>query len=123
MYQSSAANNELTYEKKHELNLGFEFGFINNRINVAFDWYKRIYLIRRPPSSTQGTSGSIRRYGNIAEMKSNGVELSISTTNIKTKDFSWTTNFIYSHTHNEVTKLESAQRVIDLVSGVKVYGP
>ena len=118
MYQSSAANNELTYEKKHELNLGFEFGFINNRINVAFDWYKRNNYDLIGPISTQGTSGSIRRYGNIAEMKSNGVELSISTTNIKTKDFSWTTNFIYSHTHNEVTKLESAQRVIDLVSGV-----
>jgi TonB-linked SusC/RagA family outer membrane protein len=118
MYQSSAANNELTYEKKHELNLGFEFGFINNRINVAFDWYKRNNYDLIGPISTQGTSGSIRRYGNIAEMKSNGVELSISTTNIKTKDFSWTTNFIYSHTNNEVTKLESAQRVIDLVSGV-----
>jgi hypothetical protein len=45
------------------------------------------------------------------------VELSLSTTNIKTKDFSWTTNFVYSHTHNEVTELENVQRVIDLVSG------
>ena len=50
-------------------------------------------------------------------MKSNGVELSINTTNIKTKDFTWSTNFIYSHTHNEVTDLENNQRVIDLVSG------
>jgi hypothetical protein len=58
-----------------------------------------------------------RKYGNVASMKSNGVELSLSTTNIKTQNFTWTTNFIYSHTHNEVTELENIQRVIDLVSG------
>lgn len=50
-------------------------------------------------------------------MKSNGIEVSLQTTNIKTKDFSWTTNLIYSHTHNEVTKLEADSRVIDLISG------
>ena len=58
-----------------------------------------------------------QKYGNVASMKSRGVELSLTTTNIKTKDFSWTTNFIYSHTHNEVTELENNQRVIDLVKG------
>ena len=51
-------------------------------------------------------------------MKSNGVEMSLTTTNIKTKDFSWTTNIIYSHTHNEVTELENNQRVIEAYLGV-----
>lgn len=50
-------------------------------------------------------------------MKSNGLELSLSTTNIKTKDFSWATSLIYSYVHNEVTDLETSTRVIDLVSG------
>ena len=49
-------------------------------------------------------------------MESDGVEVSLSTVNIKKKDFSWTTSFIYSHTSNEVTKLESAERLIDLVA-------
>ena len=35
------ANEELTYEKKHELNLGLSAGFLNNRINVEFDWFRR----------------------------------------------------------------------------------
>ena len=50
-------------------------------------------------------------------MKSNGIELSLTTTNIKGRDFSWTTNLIYSHSHNEVTKLLSTRRIIDLISG------
>jgi hypothetical protein len=64
-----------------------------------------------------GIGGEVRKYGNVASMKSNGVEISLTTKNIQTADFSWTTNFIYSHTHNEVTKLENNQRIIDLVSG------
>ena len=34
-------NSELTYEKKHELNIGLALGFVDNRINVEFDWYRR----------------------------------------------------------------------------------
>ena len=118
LYQYSAGNSELTYEKKHELNIGADLGFFDNRINVTVDWYKRNNYDLIGPKFTQGTSGETTRYGNVASMKSNGVELSLSTTNIKTKNFTWTTSFIYSHTHNEVTTLDSNRRVIDLVSGV-----
>jgi hypothetical protein len=50
-------------------------------------------------------------------MGSSGVEFTLSTVNINTKDFKWTTDIIYSHTENKVTSLENMQRVIDLVSG------
>ena len=117
IYQSSAGNSELTYEKKHELNLGFEAGFLRNRINFTFDWYTRRNYDLIGPTSTEGISGAVTRYGNIAAMKSDGIELSLSTTNIKTKSFSWSTNFIYSHTHNEITDLMNTSRIIDLVRG------
>ncbi|MBS9768875.1 MAG: TonB-dependent receptor, partial [Flavobacteriaceae bacterium] len=109
-------NSELTYEKKNELNIGFEAGFINNRINLTFDWYKRNNYDLIGPVYTQGGGGQIVKFGNVASMKSDGVELSISSTNIKTEDFSWTTNFVYSKTNNEITQLESRKRVLDLVS-------
>ncbi len=111
------ANSDLTYEKKHELNIGLAAGFINNRINVEFDWYKRDNYDLIGLATTQGIGGQIRKYGNIASMKSHGVELSITTDNIVTKDFKWTTNFIYSHAKNKVTDLKTAKRVIDLVAG------
>ncbi len=112
--ESDRANGELTFEKKHELNLGVQFGFFDNRINFEFDWYKRNNYDLIGIVNTQMGG---EKYGNVASMKSNGVELSLTTTNVKTKDFSWTTNFIYSHTHNEVTELENNQRVIDLITG------
>ena len=112
--ESDRANGELTFEKKHELNLGIQLGFLKNRINFEFDWYKRDNYDLIGIVNTQMGG---EKYGNVASMKSRGVELSLTTTNIKTKDFTWTTNIIYSHTHNEVTELENNQRVIDLVKG------
>ena len=117
LYISQLANNDLSYEKKHELNLGLEAGFLDNRINFTLDWYKRNNYDLIGIATTQGVGGEIQKYGNIASMKSSGIEISLTTTNIKTKDFTWTTNFIYSHTHNEVTDLKTQKRVIDLVSG------
>lgn len=117
LYIKEVANQDLTYEKKHEFNIGLASGFLDNRINFELDWYSRRNYDLIGLATTQGLGGQIQKYGNIATMKSSGVEISLSTTNIKTRDFTWTTNFIYSHTKNEVTELETSKRIIDLVSG------
>ena len=108
-------NSDLTYEKKHELSLTADMGFLNNRINLEVSWYKRNNYDLIGPIVTEGIGGEIDKFGNIADMKSNGFELSLSTKNIKTEDFEWNTTFLYSHQKNEVTSLESNARVIDLI--------
>ena len=117
LYVADLANAALTYEKKHEFNVGAAVGFIDNRINVEFDWYKRNNYDLIGPVTTQGIGGQIIKFGNIASMESSGVEFTLSTVNISTKNFKWTTDFIYSHATNKVTSLENRQRIIDLVSG------
>ena len=107
----------MTYEKKKEFNLGVDLGFLNNRLNVTYDTYWRNNYDLIGVATTQGIGGELQKYGNIASMKSNGFEISISSTNIETKDFKWNTNFNYSHAYNEVTDLKTATRVIDLVKG------
>ena len=114
---SSFANPELTYEKKHEFNIGLSLGFLNNRINFDFDWYTRNNYDLIGPKRTTGVGGQIVKYANVASMKSHGEEFTLSTRNIVTKDFEWSTDFIYSHTHCEVTEFDSRNRVIDLITG------
>ena len=111
------ANPDLTYEKKHEFNLGVDLGFLNNRINVQFDWFKRNNYDLIGPRQTNGTKGVITEYANVASMKSHGEELSISTKNIVEKDFKWETDFIFSHVKTEVTELDAQSRIINLVTG------
>lgn len=54
---------------------------------------------------------------NIASMKSHGIEFTLSTKNIVTKDFDWNSDFIFSNSKNEVTDLKSNASIIDLVTG------
>lgn len=70
-------NSSLTYEKKHELNIGADMGFANNRINLVVDWYKRNNFDLIGDVTTQGIGGIIKKKGNVAEMKSNGIEISL----------------------------------------------
>jgi TonB-linked SusC/RagA family outer membrane protein len=127
-------NTNLTYEKKHEFNFGVDFGFLEDRISVAVDYYRRnnfdligqIYTIG--VGGGTGTSieigggaeiGSdpISKWVNVASLKADGVEFSISTSNIVTKNFSWNTSFIFTKQRNEITELDSKTRMIDLVKG------
>lgn len=110
-------NADLTYEKKHEFNFGFDAGFLNNRINLAVDIYSRNNYDLIGAIATQGIGGQIIRYGNTASMKSHGEEFTLSTTNIRNKDFTWQTNLIFSHTKNEVTDLMSQNSVIGYITG------
>ena len=84
-YDEQFGNKNLTYEKKREFNLGFDFGFLDNRINLTTDFYWRrnsdlIGYVNHPQLGSYNLA-------NVASMKSNGMELSLNTHNIKTKDF------------------------------------
>lgn len=117
LYLDNIGNSDLTYEKKHEFNLGIDAGFLNNRLNFNFDIYWRNNYDLIGYIETQGADGFINKMGNVATMKSNGVEATISSTNIQTKDWRWTTDFTFSYADNEITELESRSNVISLVSG------
>ncbi|MBR5102611.1 MAG: TonB-dependent receptor, partial [Muribaculaceae bacterium] len=114
------ANTELTYEKKHELDLGVDLAFLSNRINLEFDWYKRDNFDLIGRIYTQGVGGVTSKYANVAEMSSHGVEFTLTTHNIQPAnpaDFSWSTDFTFAYAKNKITKLVSRSRIIDLVQG------
>ncbi|MDR3061857.1 MAG: SusC/RagA family TonB-linked outer membrane protein [Dysgonamonadaceae bacterium] len=114
LYLSDPENSELTYEKKHELDLGIDIGFFNNRISLIFDWWKRnmFDLIGTTVTATYGT-----QYANLADMKSHGIEFTLNTKNIVSKDFNWSTNATFSKSHIEITNLESNARILDFITG------
>ena len=122
IYIESLGNSELTYEKKHEWNVGVDLSFLKDRIGVTFDVYGRNNYDLIGPTYTQGAGGEIFKYANVADMKSHGVEVGLNTVNIDHKggkgDFRWTMDFIFSRAKNEITSLEVASRAVDLVTGL-----
>ena len=118
IYISSLGNSELTYEKKHEWNFGIDLSFLKERIALTFDVYGRNNYDLIGRTYTQGAGGEIAKYANVADMKSHGVELGLSTVNIDKSGFKWTSDFIFSKAKNEITSLEVASRAVDLVTGL-----
>lgn len=110
-------NSNLTYEKKHELNIGVDVGLFNNRISIAADWYKRNNFDLIGWITTQGAGGQVNRMGNVASMKSHGVEFTLSTRNIQTPDFQWNTDFIFGLSKTKVTDLNTRTNMFSLISG------
>ena len=98
-------------------NIGIDLGLLENRINFSADWYQRNNYDLIGVVPTQGVGGVINKYANVATMKSHGVEFTLSTRNIRTNDFSWNTDFIFSYAKNEVTQLKGLTSMMELVSG------
>lgn len=111
------ANQELTYEKKHEFNVGIDIGFISNRINFSADVYTRNNYDLIGEIYTQGAGGQTLKFANVASMKSNGVEFMLSTRNFQNVGFTWTTDLTFSYTKNKITELDGRAMVMDLVKG------
>ena len=114
LYIKNAANHDLTYEKNQELNLGTQFGLFNNRINISAEWFNRNSYDLIGNITTQGVGGVVTKKGNMAEMRIQGLEFGLETTNIKTADFSWKTSFIHSRATNKITKLLTAPTIKDM---------
>lgn len=113
---SQNGNSDLTYEKKYEYNVGIDLGFLDNRLNLVTDIYWRNNFDLMGYCNTQGLGGEVRKFGNVAKMKSNGFEATLTSHNIQRKDWDWTTDFTISYARTEITDLLSTSRVIDLVS-------
>ena len=106
----SIANDDLKWETTTQTDLGIDLGFLDNRINFAFDYYWKqtrdlLYSATLPPSS--GFSSMLR---NIGRIDNKGFEISINTVNMKGK-VNWTTSLNISSNKSIVKDL-----------GTDVYG-
>ncbi|MEG2819790.1 MAG: SusC/RagA family TonB-linked outer membrane protein [Muribaculaceae bacterium] len=97
-------NTKLRWEKTKTFSAGLDIGVFNNAVNVSVDYYNRkgsdLIALRMLPLET----GFASMYVNWASMKNDGVEVSIGTRNIHTKDFMWFTNFNFAYNNNKVLK-------------------
>lgn len=101
---NSAPNDKLRWEKTHSVNVGMDFAVLNQAINLSVDYYYRkgvdLIGMQMLPLETGFTSTNI----NWASMTNKGIEIALSTRNIHTKSFMWTTTFNFAYNQNKVLK-------------------
>lgn len=104
-FPSQLANPDLTWETNTNYDIGLDFGLFNNKVSGSIEYYNRYtedLLQDVPILSTTGFTSILQ---NVGEMSNKGVEVSITSQNIDTKDFSWSTTFTGAHNKNTIEKL------------------
>jgi TonB-linked SusC/RagA family outer membrane protein len=100
-----AGNPDLTWEITEQLNVGIDLGFWDGRINITADVYQKDTKNLILDADKAPSEGYLTQTRNIGHMRNKGFEFSLSTVNIKTDNFSWTSDFNISFNQNTVEEL------------------
>ncbi|MGZ5246664.1 MAG: SusC/RagA family TonB-linked outer membrane protein [Flavitalea sp.] len=105
IYANRLANRGLKWESTTAFNIGIDFGFFRNRISGNIDYYNsetRDLLLSR---SIPVMNGFATVDANIGKVHNTGWEVQLSTKNVETKDFSWSSGFNFWMNRNEIKSL------------------
>jgi len=113
--QLNIANPDFSWEKLVEINPGIDVAFLDRKINLSFDYYKRQsqdLIIQLPVSSVTGFTSALVNKG---EVENEGIEIELLTRNFISQDASWTTTATVTHNKNTLTNFESSNGQISNV--------
>jgi TonB-linked SusC/RagA family outer membrane protein len=110
---NSVANPDLTWETTSSYNVGLDVGLFKSRIELIADlYYKKTdnLLLQLTVPAYLGSVGNgafSQPWGNVGSIENKGVELTLNTTNITNKNFTWTSNIVFSLNRNKVLSIDT----------------
>lgn len=118
-------NPGLLFEKTDKLDYGFDLTMLHSRLNIVADYFKNtdnnlIQSVATPLSLGVPGNSILENVGN---MYNQGFEFGITSTNIKSKDLTWTTNFNLTFVKNKVTTLYGGQDLTGTYNITRVGSP
>ena len=111
-YPNILPNEDVKWETSEQLDLGFDARFLNSRLGIAFDWYKKTtkdWLVVAPMLLSYGTGAP---YINGGDIENKGYEVQLSWNDRIGKDFRYNIGVNFSHNKNEVTRLANSEGII-----------
>ncbi|MBE7173097.1 MAG: TonB-dependent receptor [Williamsia sp.] len=117
LYVNRMANPNLKWEKTEAINLGVDFAVLENRLTGSVDVYKKEtkdLLISRALPDLTGFSNIL---SNLGQVDNKGIEISLNSTNISGRNFSWRTTANFSLNRNKIVHLYGPVNVVDPATG------
>ena len=119
-YRNAMGNTDLTWETTRQLDLGLDLKLWEGRFSFTFDIYDKVtsdlLLNAKIPYST----GFTTVYKNVGKVQNRGLEVTINTINVHTRDFMWTSDLNFAFNQDKVLELADSQQT--LLSSVKFTG-
>ncbi|WP_170299204.1 SusC/RagA family TonB-linked outer membrane protein [Larkinella terrae] len=116
-------NPDLKWEKTAMLNVGLDFGILKGRVTGSLEYYDKLtsdLIWTYPVSTTQYFVSTLT--ANAGKMSNKGVELTLSTTPIKTGRFTWRSNLNLAHNVNKITTLSNDKFTLNFIRTAFVGG-
>ncbi len=114
-------NEDITWETSEQFDVGFDARFLNQRLNVNFDFYVKTtkdWLVQPPVLATVGTGAP---YINGGDVKNTGVELGLAWNDRIGKDFRYYVNVNGAYNKNKVGNIPNEDGIIHGESGSVLY--
>lgn len=106
---NNLGNRELTWESTEQIDIGLDLSLFKERVNLTVDLYRKTTRDLLLNANLPFTSGYSSVYKNVGKVRNDGLELSLSTVNVETKNFKWTSDFNISFNRNRVMALAEGQ--------------
>jgi TonB-linked SusC/RagA family outer membrane protein len=119
---SYIGNPNLKWERSIQADAGLEFSLLQNRVNMNIDYYRRTTkdLLLQAPIPWSAGMRNANVYENVGSVRNSGIEVNLNTINVQTKNFTWSTNFIFTSNKNEILKLNNGNA--DIFPGPNFLG-
>jgi len=118
---SVLANPDITWERTFQYNLGLDMAILNNKINFSVDVYQsktdKLLLLQ----SAMGFIGVPQTWNNIGSLRNRGIEFEITSNNIRTKNFRWTTTGNIAHNKNNISELGEEAYLLNQGERTEIY--
>lgn len=105
MYPSVLGNYDLKWETTVQSNIGLDLSFLDNRIELVADIYRKNTTDLLLNANLPEIFGFSRMYKNIGELQNEGLELTLNTINVRRENFEWGTNFNIGFNRNKILAL------------------
>ena len=104
LYARNMYNENVTWETATSINTGFDLSILKNRIDLVFDWYNKktenlLMYVYYPEYLVYGRELA---WGNVGSLQNRGIEITLNTINVNTKNFTWNSNLNFSLNRNKV---------------------
>lgn len=104
-YPLNMANDNLKWETTYTSNIGLDFEILNGRIGGSFEVYKMVTKDLLVTRALPRMTGFVNVWANLGQVNNEGIELTLNTNNVRTKNFEWHTNFTFSNNKNRIVHL------------------
>ncbi len=121
-YPKNVPNPDLTWETSEQLDFGFDARFLNSRLGVNFDWYKKTtkdLIIVKDPQYDQGKESP---YFNGGDIRNTGIELALTWNDRIGSDFSYNVGVNFATNKNEVIRVNNLNHHVNGNGGILSQG-